>query len=160
MRALFFLLAVATSASAQPARSTWASAGVGATVGGGVGLPGASLSVTAPLGSGREVVHVGGSAAAVLVADAAIQRVYDLHVGYGYAVGGRRGVAALAVGPALVGVEGAGARRSGTTFGGFVSVQGLAAVSRRVGLGAEAVGQASGSLSTLSARLVLAVGRF
>lgn len=160
MRVLIVLLALASSALAQPSRSAWASAGAGVTVGGGAALAGASLGVTAPLGAGREVYHVGGSAAAVFADDAELQHVLGLQVGYGYALRGRRGAAALVVGPALMLVEGASARRSGTTFGGFVGLQGLAAVSRRVGFGAEVVGQAGGDLSTLGARLVLAVGRW
>ena len=165
MRFLLVLVLVSAGASAQPARlarPAWFS------VGGGVGsgtdrlFVGGSMGLTAPVGPGHGVFHVGTTLSGKLALLGPADRVSELHLAYGASVAGRKGVVAFVVGPALASVVRADERdvRSSASLGGYASVQALSTQSRRVAFGVEAYAHVSPDLSTVGGRVVLAIGSF
>ena len=177
--AALFLLLAATGASAQPAgaptaeapRPSWFSFAVGASSGrASSGLGGIGVQIVAPVGAGPFVVQAGASGAQQLgLSVRSGDDVFEGHVGVG--VSGQAGplhVAAVA-GPSVTRVSLAEfddslgyRRRVGRTGrvlpGAYASVQGVVAVSRSLGLSAEAFGLANADLPTAGVRVGLVVG--
>ena len=184
--AALFLLLAATGASAQPAgaptaeppRPSWFSFAVGASSGrassgrASSGLGGVGVHIVAPVGAGPFVVRAGASGAQELgFFVRSGDDVFEGHVGAG--VSGQTGPLHVAVtaGPSVTRVSLAEfddslgyRRRVGRTGrvlpGAYASVQGVVAVSRSLGLSAEAFGLANADLPTVGGRVGIAVGGF
>jgi hypothetical protein len=126
----------------------------------------AGVRMTVPLGLGAAVVDAGATVASEPLGffSSSVESVSEAHVAAG--VAGRSGalVGSVAAGPAVVRVNTfeavAGRNRLvGQTYAGaYGSAQAVVAVSRGIGLGAEAFGVLNAGQPTGGLRLFLAVG--
>ena len=149
-----------------PQVPVWLSLGIGPSTASprGEGMANVGLRMTVPLGVGAVVLDAGAMAATELFIFGSNESVIEGHVAAGLA--GRRGslVGSVVAGPAFVRVSafepvrGPNRLVGRSYLGAFGSAQVIAALSRTVGLGAEAFGVLNAGHPTGGLRLFVAVG--